>query len=444
MRFGRTCWIGIAAGWLLAAATLRTIAAEGQIELGSRYIDPVNGFSLHPPAGADRVREFSPARLVSWSQRDPKTGAIAWTLTVRHEPAAEGAAIAELAKELPQRLAGRDDCQLDSAEPGKLLNRDCLHVRMQRGQTARRWQYEVWLPAGDKHLLVLAIQGPLDIKERLESILRQVAATARLIDPKAAEAARKENLQRGKALLSQLTPEKLSATMKVEPRWYLYTRHGADIGFMYTAAAAARDLNVDGWQVTTVARLEVRSGQATAIRRNLFISADRAREHWSETAEVRQGARPPRKMTEDGRREGPAISCRIAEGAKARTNQKPMPPLTAEHYLPRALSIFLPRLADLSRTAAYAFATYTTAANDFDMRTFEVIAPETIILGTRAAEAVRADDQMAADAEPVMLWLSPDGCLLRMRTADGVTMDLSTREAVVRRYPDAESLIAAK
>jgi len=54
---------------------------------------------------------------------------------------------------------------------------------------------------------------------------------------------------------------------------------------------------------------------------------------------------------------------------------------------------------------------------------------------------VRAADQVAADAEAAALHLGRDGTLLRMNTDVGVTMERSTRKAVLRRFGDADTLI---
>ena len=69
---------------LVAASVVVPLAVEarGEEALGRRYTDPVNGFSLRPPLDAERVRQTSPALLVSWRKRDPDRNAVLRTLSV--------------------------------------------------------------------------------------------------------------------------------------------------------------------------------------------------------------------------------------------------------------------------------------------------------------------------------------------------------------------------
>ena len=101
------------------------------------------------------------------------------------------------------------------------------------------------------------------------------------------------------------------------------------------------------------------------------------------------------------------------------------------------------RLVDLTRPAKYAFASYASLENNFDMRTFAVIGTEKIATVRGEVQAVRATDQAAANAEPATLWLGPDGKLLRMKSADGLVMNASARGAVLRRYPKAGAVVSA-
>jgi hypothetical protein len=416
--------------------------AAAEIELGPRYIDPTHGFSLRPPAGADRSREFSTKRLVRWSVRDAKTGAIAWTLTVRKEPPPKaGVSLKAFAQELSAGLSAQSDVRVESSRCGRLVGKDALFLRTEHGQKTRRWQTEVWVLADETRFLVLSVGGPLGEKEHLEAAVREVAATLRLTDPKALAAARKENLARGLTLLKELKLEQLAAVAAEQPSWYLYRRGGQDVGFLYVAERIAPGQPAKGLEVRTVARLELKGGQVMHLRRLLFTTADRAKESWTETARVYRGGKSIHRMSEEGSRQGGMIVCKVASGGKTNTRRKEVPAVTAEHYLPRAIALLLPRLVKLSVPQAYAFAGYTTAANDFDMRTFTVLGPEKITLGAQTHEAVRVTDQMAADAEAATLYVQGDGKLLRMRTGVGLTMELSTPSAVLRRFPDAESIV---
>ena len=415
-------------------------AEAAQVELGPRYIDPKNGFSLRPPAGAGRLREFPV--LVRWNVRDPKTNAVAWTVAVRKEPAPKpGVNVQAFAKQLSAALDRRSDVKVRSVTPGRLLGKDAVYVQTERGGRARRWQTEVWVLADAQRFLALSVNGPLAGKDRLNAAMRDISATLRLIDPATLAAARKENLARGLELLGGVSLGKLQAAVAKEPRWYLCRRVGRDVGFLYVAERIVRRGSASGIEVRTVARLTLRGGQVMVLRRTLFAPADRGSEKWTESAHVYRARKVLRRMSEEGTSSGGRIVCTVSAGGKADKRTKQMPPPTAGHYLPRALAMLLPRLVDLGAARAYAFAGYTTAANDFDLRTFTVVGPETVTLGAQSHEAIRLTDQLAADAEAATLHVQPGGKLLRMRTAGGLTMELSTHSAIRRRYTDADTLV---
>ena len=440
MASGRTKRAAVAAAVLLAGAAAHVRAAD--VELAGRYVDPRNGFSLRPPMGADRSREYSPSRLVRWSMRDPRSGAIAWTLTVRKEPGPDpGVRLKAFAEAMAAKLGRGKDVREESVVPARVLGKDALYVRAETGKKARRWLYELWVLADAKRFLALSMVGPVGGKDRLEAIFREVAATWRLTDPKSLAAARKENLQRGGELLKSVTDGRLAKAVSAQPRWYLYRRAGRDIGFLHVAEAITRRGLATGLEVRTFARLEMRGGQVMHIRRTMFAQASRRAESWTERVRIRRRGKTVRALSESGHLAGGMIVCKVTSGGKANTRKKAVNEQTAAHYLPRAMAILLPRLIGRARPGAYAFAGYTTAANDFDMRTFTVLGDEKVTIGAKTVEAVRASDQVAADQEAATLHLRDDGMLLRLQTAVGITMELASRSAVLRRYGDAETLV---
>jgi len=440
MLSGRTWMIvGVVGAVLVRGASGAGLA--GDFELGPRYVDPVNGFSLRPPARAERSREFSLSRLVRWSVRDKKTAAIAWTVTVGKEPGPkDGAAPEAHVKQIVDALGKRGDVKVDSFAPLELAGKKAFYLRTQRGRKTRRWQGEIWIHTDADRFLTLAVNGPLGEADALESALREIASTLRLTDPASLAAARKEGLQRGAALLKTIVTGKLAAAVDRQPRWYLYRRGGKDIGFLH----AAEKLGGPGLTVRTFARLTLQGGQVLHLRREMSCSADRGTERWAESVVVRKDGKTVRQMSETGSKRGLAIECKVTADGKTATRNKPVPAVTNAHYLPRAMALLLGRLVDRAQPSAYAFATYTTAANDFDMRTFTVIGPQQVTLGARTVQAVRASDQVAADAEAAALHLDAAGRVLRMRTDTGIVMEQSTRSAVLRRFPDAETLVRGK
>ena len=139
-------------------------------------------------------------------------------------------------------------------------------------------------------------------------------------------------------------------------------------------------------------------------------------------------------MSEEGLKQDKLIVCNVLQAGQSRPLKKQVPHLI---YLPQALGQLLPRLIDLDKPAAYAFAVYSSETNSFDMRTFTVLGTDRIAVGNRHVQAVKATDQAAAGAEAATLWLDTDGNLLRMQTADGMTMTPASRDAVLRRFPKA-------
>jgi hypothetical protein len=437
--------LGVAAASPLAAAEAPPAAAEA-VELGPRYIDPQNGFSLCPPAETERTRETAVSRLVRWTVRDEKTAAIAWTLVVRREPPlAAGQTMKEFAEKYQFLLGRQANIRVDGVTVGPLAGHDAMWVRTELGQQQmRRWQSEVWVPADAERMLVVSANGPLADKTRLEAILHEVAGTLEVTDPKAQAAARVENLARGQELLKGLTDAKLAAAAAGEPQWFLYQRKGRDVGYFYVATAMAQRGAAKGLEVRTFARLELRGGEAMYVRRTMFSTCDRLNEQWTESVHVHRTGKATKTMAEEGTCTGGEVVCKITADGKSTTHRKPVPALTAAHYMPRAMGLLLPKLVNLAKPAGYAFAGYTTAADDFDMRTFAVAGPEKITLAAQTVDAVKASDQAAADSEAATLDLTADGTLLRMRIGGGITMDQSTAAAVARRFPDAETMVKGK
>ena len=83
---------------------------------------------------------------------------------------------------------------------------------------------------------------------------------------------------------------------------------------------------------------------------------------------------------------------------------------------------------------SFAFAVYNPAAHDFDLRTIQVVGPEKITLGGRELQATRLTDQMAADAPVANVWVDAKGILLRMRTAEGLTLERAEKKAVIAKF----------
>jgi hypothetical protein len=428
----------------MAAAAAVTAASSapagaGESKLGPRHIDPGNGFSLCPPAGAEPDLGVATTRLARWVMRDAKTGAIAWQLTVRREKGDAGAvSMATLANRLADSLREHPGVRVEKAAETTVAGKPGVETAIIQGTTSQRWQHELWAQRLPGEFLVLSISGALSLRGEMDDLLGLVAGTWQLTDPRQQAELRKENLQRGQDLLASITPARLAGALEGPEQWFLYRRGDSDMGFMRVTCKQAGSGRTRGAEVRTLGRLSLPDGQSIVINRVMFSSADRSTERWTEDAQVLGDGKVLRRMSESGQCEGGLIACTVASDGKSATRKKPLEPATARCYLPRAFAILLPKLVDLSKPAAYGFAGYTTPANDFDLRTFTVVGPATPTVGSQSPQAVAATDQLAADAAPAAMELTTDGSLLRMSTDAGIVMERSTRSAVLRRFPDAE------
>jgi len=110
-------------------------------------------------------------------------------------------------------------------------------------------------------------------------------------------------------------------------------------------------------------------------------------------------------------------------------------------YLPNALGALLGRLVETSQAGSYAFAVYNAATNEMDVRTFSVVGPEKIQVGSAQVAAVKVTERMAEDADAAEVWLDKGGLMLRTRSPGGMVIERSSREEILRQLPQAKGLI---
>lgn len=432
--FGRAFLGGV----MLVATVAGAYPAAGESKLGPRYVDPVHGYSLCVPAGAQRDAGPGVTRLARWVMRDAKSGAIAWQLTVRKETGAGAAGMAELAKRLETGLRKLSGVTVEKVAEVRVAGKPGIETAVAQGARARRWQHELWVQRGPGDILVLSINGALGLKAKMDEVLALTARTWQVMDPKELAELRAEGLQRGRKLLAGLTPAKLAAAAGGEDQWFLCRRDGREMGFMRISSKATRNGSAAGIEVRTTVRMDLPRERTMSVQRVMIASADRSTESWTETARLADKGKVVRSMGEKGTFEAGLITCTVVIDGKSSTKKLPMEPPQARNYLPRAFAVLLPRLVDLSAPASYGFATYTATANAFDLRTFTVIGPAKVTLASRTHEAVQVTDQLSADAAPASMAVAQDGSLLRMASDTAIVIEQSTRQAVLRRYPDAE------
>jgi hypothetical protein len=416
-------------------------SAAEQVALGGRYFDRADGFSLRPPAGANRRTSASSKRLATWWERDPSSGAIAWTLSVlRAEEPNAPADLGQCSQVLAERLRKRDGFGIESDELISAAGRQAVDLRgTVRTGDARLWHRQTWLPKGNGEFLILSISGAPAAKEQLNAILQTVLDTLELSDPDSLAARRQDNLNRGKALLASLEGPAVQKALAAEPQWFLFTYQGLDVGFMCAAESPQRREGVEGFCVRTWTMLMLPSQPVRHAEAEMFCSSDRRSEEWTESLLLGAGPRADR-LAERGRRQDELITCHLTHGTAEQVRRKTLTATMQEQYLPKALGMMLARSVDLGRPQAYAFAVYIPARDDFDVRTFTVGAKEEIATGGKRLEAVRATDRPAEDAEEAVLWLDPGGKLLRMQTAEGCIMEYAGLGDIARRFPEAAEI----
>ena len=425
-------------GLMLLFATTCRIAHGEDVVLSKRYAAPLEGFSLRPPAGTGRVKQPSPSLLVSWSKRDAKSGAIAWTLSVQR--AIESKTDIELgpySNALAEKLRNQENFRIDSLNILPVAGKGAIHLVGQTGGIIQSWQRQVWILTEPGRFLIISITGPVGLKDQLNAICEAVLGTVELNDPQAALAARKENIARGEEFLAALTTKKLQAAICNEPLWYLFNMNGKYVGFMKVTESVEDRSNARGLAVVQHVMMQLPDDKLRLLKREEFATADRSVEFWKEWSQIGEGP-GAQWMREEGLKQAKLVVCSISGPTGERTNKKPVP---VGIYLPRALGKLLGRLVNLSVPSVHAFAIYNTAANSFDMRTFSVIGPDKIALGDRQVDCVQVTDQLAADTESVQLWLDARGVLLRMQSPQGLTMEKASYPKILRRFYAAESYI---
>jgi hypothetical protein len=421
---------------LPASAPASAPAKRG--DLAERYVDALHGFSIQPPANCERNREPSTSRLVTWIHRDGKTGAVDFTLTVQQIiETKDKIDLRVYSVALADKLKTDHRMKVEAATVIAVADRQAIDIRGL--SAAGLWQRQVWVQAEAGRFLVFVGSGPADSKAQVVSTVEAVLSTARFTDPEAYRAARKPNLDRGGKLLAELKPEQIKAAIRPQ-QWYMLVSGQDKVGFVLRNEALARQRDIDGYQVTVWTFLQRAKEQPQLAKQVLFAGFDSKMDRWKEQRQVGGGESGTDGYAEDGAVIGDAVICGIERNGRIDQVKRSLPDVP---YLPRAAGHLLPRLVDLTKPAAYAFATYTTSANDFDMRTFAIVAPEKIEIGGKTIEAIRATDQVAADAEELSVWLDDKGDVLRMELASWLTLEASTKADVVKAYPQAEAIIKA-
>ncbi len=418
-------------------ATGQDKPGEKEIELDKRYVDTLRGFSLRPPAGTERRRDRVAARLVSWSMRDDESGAIAWTLSVlQATDDRKKIDMKKYAETLKRQLEQVEGFVNVTTELSPVADKAAIHIRgVATG--VQMWQRQVWILVSTGRFLIIKITGPKNDAAHLDKICDAVLATIQITDPNELKKQRKEMLDRGQELLGSITDEKLARIIDNDARWFLMKLNKKDVGFMLMNEAITRNKGEHGYEVKQWIMMQIPNDRVRLMRCVMFTNSDRSVERWTQYLQEGSGQTAV-QSGEDGIKQKDLIVCDISIAGKMSTHQKAV---QDKIYLPKAMSFMLPRLVDLSKKTSYGFAVYASQSNSFDMRSLTVVGPDSITVDSRKVEAVHLIDRPAEDADPSDVWVDKKGKLLRIESPDGLVLEPAGKAAVLRQFPNAETIV---
>ena len=234
-------------------------------------------------------------------------------------------------------------------------------------------------------------------------------------------------------MLAGLTGDRLAAACREQPKWFMLRFGGKDVGFMVQAQSPAAVVgDKKGFAVRSVSFF-VSGKEKRALKRSFFVTSNFDFEQWNEVLSISGVAK---NDIEDGTRGGEKISCTLtpSEGAVVTRSAK----APREAYLPRVVGMLLPRLADLSKPGVLGFLSYNAQNDELDTRTFTVEGKDKLRVGDKTIDCVRVSDQLSMTTEPATLYVDEKGELIRMTTAEGLTIDAASADEVAKLFSEAK------
>ncbi|MFP4435135.1 MAG: hypothetical protein ACLFTN_11795 [Phycisphaerae bacterium] len=434
---------GIVVTCLCLAATVLPALGDDETKLGSRYRDPLNGFSLRPIEGTERQVKSATANVASWMKRDAKRGAIVWTFSVRKAAREvdpnETFDIKTYAKQLRKDAMQRERFRVDEVAFESVDEKPGIVLIGQSVGAMKFWQKEHWVRIKPGRWLVFTIFGSLQKERDLDQAMSTMMKTAKINDPAEEMKRRKEYLRNGKVVLLALTKEALAKAVKDKPVWRIMKVNDKPVGWMRQVEDIGREERMDGLSVVTHSWAKIPEVPLRVSEAKMFSSVGRTYSTWEEVLRVGEGRKRIVFREEGLQRDQVVMSSATKNGRDLPTTKRK--DLPGSWFLPRAMEMILPRLVDLSKPGNYSFATYNSRTNKFDMRTFIVHKPTTIRIGDVKIEVVRCQDQSHWDKDPATLYLKPDGTLVRMESPGGFTVERSTRKEVVKTFRAAAGIL---
>ena len=423
-------------GLLLVAGSAGAQTTRPSASLGPRYTDTLNGFSLRPPAGTDRIRQSASQRLVVWVRRDAATKAIRWTLEidrVRSKPSKEP--LNAYAKALAARLGKVAHFDIASTRIGVVAGKPAIHFRGVWRGAFKLWRRQIWVRTSPSEHLVLNIFGSPSAEAEMDAIATAVAGTLKLFDPAAALKQRREALRLGAAMLDKVTEKRLREILDEQTQYFTISLKGKTIGFLKITESMATVKQTVGLSVVRAGSLTVPKQSRKLIHEKLFASPDRSVERWRRAVMDGQGPAAAMALQEGIKHNDMILVHRSGPNTPRTTRSRKVPAPMLEVYLPQAFGGLLPRLTGAAKAGtSHGFAMYNDVSDGFDLRTLRVVGAEKIAAGGRTVPASHLTDQMAPDAPRADLWVDAKGGLIRMKTPDGLTIERAARALVIRRF----------
>jgi hypothetical protein len=208
------------------------------------------------------------------------------------------------------------------------------------------------------------------------------------------------------------------------------------VGWLCVQGGPARKDQISGYEIRSWAVYRIAGRPIRLVRNYMFTDPKLKIEKWRLHIQIGSGSAAS-ALVEDGVRQGGLVVVTLSDIRGQTDRQRKVPQGVMDIYLPKTVSMVLPRLLDLKQKAAYIFAEYAGDSNDFRMRTFTVVGPGRVRTGEQWVQAVKATDQPTRHSEPVTLWLDEKGLLLRSEAPDGSSQELMPVEEILKIFPNA-------
>ncbi|MCJ7545200.1 MAG: hypothetical protein MUP47_11700, partial [Phycisphaerae bacterium] len=265
--------------WCVAAES----ASQPGVELGRRYFNLAEGYSLRPPIDATRVQERVAGRTVTWAAPEPSTGTFVWFLSAARLPTPVTADQLQAFAEQLRNEATQSKLTAESCQVIRAAGRPAVDLRGLRTDKKETWTRQVFILAEPSEFLTLTILGPAADRKKLLAIHQAVLDSLEVLDRKALAAQREANLAAGRELLAGLTAEKLSSVLDPEGRWMLILRDGQVVGFSVTRDRPAEVNGRAGVESRVWIRVDQPGGEGQRVEIVSFAAADRTVESWTAT-----------------------------------------------------------------------------------------------------------------------------------------------------------------